>query len=271
MFAVLEGAFLPDARRMNVDGGTLLVVGLLVYLVAGGVKGLIGIGLPTMAVGLSAQLVGAREAIALAIVPMLVANAWQVTRSGDPREVVRRVWRGYRVLVSSMLLSIGVVALLAPAVSVELVTLGLGLVMTLFALVSLWREPPPLPDRFDTGAQLLCGAVSGLLGGITGIWAPPIIVYLGARRLGKDAFVETVGVLLFAGSAVLLAGYLVSGIVSPATAARSLVLILPALAGFALGERLRRQVSGTRFRTLVLGFFLIMGLNLVRRALGGAA
>ena len=248
----------------------LLAVAVPAYLLAGAIKGLIGIGLPTMAIGLTAQFVEAREAIALVLVPMLVANAWQVARSGAPGAVVGRVWRGYRPLLVSMLAAIGLVALVAPRVSPAHVTFALGTVMTLFALASLWREPPALPDRHDRAAQTLTGVLSGAIGGIAGIWAPPIIVYLGARRLAREAFVETVGVLLFGGSLVLIVGYAIAGLLTAETAARSLLLIAPAIAGFAVGERLRRRVPAERFRQLVLGFFLVMGVNLVRRAVSGA-
>jgi len=251
--------------------GEMWLLGALVYLCAGAVKGLLGIGLPTLAVGLMAQFVDAREAIALVIVPMLVANAWQVMRSGDVLALVRRTWKHYRPLVLSMLVVLGVVSLLAPGVSAVAVTGALGLVVTLFAATSLWREPPPLPDRLDAPAQLLAGTSAGIIGGIAGVWAPPIIVYLGARRLEREAFVQTVGVLLFAGALVLCIGYAISGLLPAETAARSLLLIPPAIVGFTIGERFRQRLSGPRFRTLVLGFFLIMGLNLLRRALTGDA
>ena len=255
---------------MTSESIEVLLAVALVYAAAGAIKGLLGLGLPTLAVGLTAQFLDAREAVALVICPMLAANAWQVARSGAPRAVVVGTWRRYRPLAASMLVVIGVVSLLAPQVPGAWVAGTLGVVVTLFAATSLWREPPPLPAHLDVPAQLAAGTVAGVIGGIAGIWAPPIIVYLGTLGLDREAFVETVGVLLFVGCVVLLAGYLANGLLEPATAVRSLWLIPPAIAGFAVGERYRRRLSGPRFRTLVLGFFLIMGLNLVRRALTGA-
>ena len=275
----------------------LFALGALVYALAGAVKGLLGIGLPTLAVGLSAQFLDARVAVAHVVVPMLVANAWQVLRAGaaaaaaggeGAAETVPiraplaatlaaslglgvAVARRYAPLGATMLGAIGTVALLAPRVPATLVTLALGIVTSAFALVSLWRAPPPLPERLDAPAQVLTGAVAGVFGGLAGVWAPPVILYLGARGLDKERFVETVGVLLLGGSLVLLLGYVASGIVTAEVALVSLALIPPALAGFALGERGRRRLSGPRFRALVLGFFLVMGLNLVRRALSGGA
>lgn len=251
------------------DPAALALVAVAVFLAAGSVKGLLGIGLPTMSIGLMAQFVDVREAVSLAIVPMLLANAWQISRGGEPLALARRVLTRYRALTACMLVTIALLTLLAPAVPLFYVTLALGTVMVAFALAALLREPPPLPDRLDARAQWLTGTVAGVFGGLSGVWAPPIIVYLGARRLSPKAFVETVGVLLFVGSLVLFGGYVANGVLDGATTLHSLVLTLPALAGFALGEGLRRRLSADRFRTLILGFFLLMGLNLVRRALTG--
>lgn len=252
------------------DGAwSLVLVAFSIYLVSGAVKGLLGIGLPTMAIGAMAQFVDVRLAVALAIVPMLLANAWQISRGGEPLALSRRVLRRHHALAAGMLLTLAAVAPFATRVPLAGVTLALGIVMVTFAVASLWREPPPLPERLDVPAQWIAGAVAGIFGGLAGVWAPPIIVYLGARRLQPGAFVETVGVLLFVGSVVLCAGYAWSGALDGRTALLSLALTLPAIGGYALGERLRRRVPASAFRRLVLGFFFIMGANLLRRVLSG--
>jgi len=90
-----------------------------------------------------------------------------------------------------MLVSIGCAAFGASRMSTPLVTLILGVSISLFAATSLWREWPILPTRFDRHAQIITGVVCGVLGGLTAVWAPPIVIYLSALRLDKDAFVRT--------------------------------------------------------------------------------
>lgn len=244
---------------------SLLPLALLVYLLAGTVKGTLGIGLPTTAVSLMAQFGDARTAVALAVIPMLVSNAWQVYRTGHVRDTVRRFW----LLGGSMLAGIGLSSQFAVSINSDMLSLILGAAIVLFALLSLWREPPPIAQRFDRLVQLLTGSAAGVMGGIAGIWAPPIIVYLSARRLAPEEFVRVVGLLLASGCVVLAAGYWNAGIITPQIALPSLLLVLPAVAGFAIGERLRGRLSGPVFRRLVLLFFLVMGLNLIRRSFGG--
>lgn len=206
-----------------------------------------------------------REAIALVIVPMVLLNLWQIHRSGD----VLATWRRFRPLALTMCVGIAAVAVLAASVPTDWVTLTLGLSITLFAVNGLVRGVPSLPARLDRPAQVVAGAVAGVMGGLSGVWAPPIVIYLSAIGLDKDAFVRASGLLLLLGSLVLAMGYASNGLLNARQATTGLALVVPALAGFALGERLRSRLAGEGFRRAVLLFFLVMGLNLIRRvALG---
>lgn len=243
---------------------SLVVVAIAVYVIAGFVKGTVGIGLPAAAISLFAQASGdTRLAIALVIVPMVVLNAWQCWRANQVLQVLRR----YRVLCVVMVLSIGVASLGAVHLSTSAVTLFLGLVITLFAATSLWREWPELPRRWDRAAQVVTGLVCGVLGGVSGVWAPPLVVYLSALRVDKEAFVAATGVFLLFGSVVIALSYSANGLLSAKQAGVGALLVMPALLGYWWGERLRERLSGPGFRRALLIVFLLIGLNLVRRAL----
>lgn len=240
----------------------LVVALIVIYFCAGTVKGTFGIGFPTAAISLTATLFDARSAIGYVIIPMCLINAWQIYRSGHLLQVLVRNWP----LVTTMVASIGVFSLLSVDLPLRWLTLLLGVVTVMFALVSLWRKPPQLSDRFDRLVQVITGAVSGAIGGFLGIWAPPIIIYLTSRRVTTDVFVQTTGVLLFIGSFILLLGYSSTGMVNKDNVLISSLLLFPAIAGFTAGEVLRRKIPAERFQKLVLVVFLLLGLNIVRRA-----
>lgn len=235
---------------------------IAIYFIAGAIKGTLGIGFPTAAIALTATILDARSAIAFCVIPMCLINAWQIYRSGHLIEVLEDNWR----MVVAMAVTIAVFSLLSADVPIKWLTLMLGVVTSLFAVLSLWRSPPALPDRFDTIAQYTAGVVSGIFGGLAAIWAPPIIVYLTARRVSTEKFVQTVGVLLFIGSFVLLIGYTSTGIVNSQNAISSTLLLLPAITGFSVGEVLRKKIPNDRFQKLVLMLFLLLGINFIRRA-----
>jgi len=241
----------------------VMLIAIAVYLVAGLIKGTLGIGLPTAGVGLTAQFTDVRTAIALALMPMLITNAWQVYRS---RHDLHRTQRFFPLLVC-MLLSILLFAFAAPNVPISITTLLLGVIVLLFASVSLAKELPQAKPVHDRKLQMSAGITAGFMGGITGIWAPPIAIYMSAARVDKTTFVATVGVLLMSGSAVLCLTYGSVGLLTQGQAIASLLLVAPAIVGYSLGERIRNQLDETLFKKLLLLFFLVMGLNLIRRGL----
>ena len=105
------------------------------------------------------------------------------------------------------------------------------------------------------------------MGGLTAVWAPPLVMYLSARQVHRDEFVRATGLLLFIGSVPLCAGYALTGHLTATLAGQSALMLIPTLAGFTLGERLRRGLSAQRFRMILLMVFLVLGLNLIRRAI----
>jgi uncharacterized protein len=67
------------------------IVMTLTFLLAGLVKGVIGLGLPTVAVGLLGLVMAPAQAAALLIVPSLVTNLWQLAAGPRLRPLVRRL------------------------------------------------------------------------------------------------------------------------------------------------------------------------------------
>lgn len=240
----------------------IVLVMLATYFTAGAIKGTLGIGFPTAAIALSATVYDARTAISLAIIPMCLINAWQIYRSGNVAYVVKTNWR----LLLAMVLFIAIFTVVAADISIFALTLFLGVAISVFAISSLWRTPPVLSDRYKNPAQIITGVVSGIFGGLAGVWAPPIIIYLTSRRVSSTEFVQTVGVLLFIGSTILLGGYVYNGFIHSGNAVFSTLLVLPAIAGFSIGEIMRRKLSNDLFYKIILMFFLVLGLNFIRRA-----
>ena len=105
------------------------------------------------------------------------------------------------------------------------------------------------------------------MGGLTTVWGPPIIMYFIATGLQKDDFIRAAGVIWFVGTLPLFAGFVANGLLNAATGPVSLLMAAPAVLGFWLGERIRQRIDPGPFRTALLWFFLIVGLNLLRRAL----
>lgn len=234
-----------------------------VFLLGGVVKGGIGIGLPTTVIAILSQFVDPRFAIALSIVPIIVANLWQVHREGRWRASLARFWP-FSLTLAVVLFASGRLAALASGDTVMLVT-GAGIV--LFAGTSLIKHPPALSPRWERPAQVVAGALSGVLGGLTGLWAPPMMILLLSLRLEKSEMVASLGMLLFLGGLPLLGSYAAHGLVTMEIFLWSLVMVVPVFIGFSVGEVVRGKLDAQRFQKALLLFFLLIGLNMIRRAL----
>ncbi|MBX2880689.1 MAG: sulfite exporter TauE/SafE family protein [Granulosicoccus sp.] len=241
----------------------LYLSAIVIYFSGGVVKGTLGIGFPTTVVSLLAQVADARTAITVVIIPMVITNLWQVLRSSD---LIRLTFQ-YRTLIICMLVFIALFSQIAVRLPAAMLTAILGVVIVIYATHSLFATPFVLPPAMDRPAQWIAGATAGIMGGLVSVWAPPILLYLRAKGLDREQFVASVGIFLLAGSSVLLLSYLNNGLLGNGMWQFSTLLVIPALIGFAVGELIRRKLSAKRFERLLLWFFLIMGLNLIRRGL----
>ena len=241
----------------------LAAVATAVFLLAGIAKGTLGIGLPTVSVGLLSQVVPPHTSVALVVFPLLVSNLWQVIRTRVGLATLRR----YGILIGCLVVTLWLATFLTARISPTLLIGIIGAAIVVFAVSSLLRRPPELPDRYDRIGQAVTGISAGLLGGLTSIWSPPLVVYLVARRTEKDEFVRAAGVSILLGGIPLAIGFWQAGLLNGETAPLSLWMMVPTLIGFTLGEAIRRRLDADRFRTVILWMFLLMGLNLIRRSL----
>ncbi len=240
----------------------LILYASAVLLIAGMIKGFVGLGLPAIAIALLAFRIETREAVALVIMPMFVSNLWQYLRGPDRLGTVRRHWR--------FALVIGVVVAATVFVSQDApdrVLRGiLGLLVLLFCLLS-WRNlVPVIPAQRMRIFEFLSAFVSGLVGGLTAVWAPVLAAYLSARQLERDDFVQVFGFLVSAGSIGILLTYPSVGFASGVDFLISTWLLVPTLLGFTLGEVVRKRAEPGLFRTIFLIAFAMVGLNLLLRA-----
>ena len=242
-----------------------IIIAIAAFLAAGTVKGTLGIGMPIAAVGLMAQFIEPRLTITLMVFPIMFSNVWQIYRAGKFADSIRKYWLFAVVLVVVLTIT----TFYTGRVSANLLTGFAGIVVILFSLMNLVFKPPPLEARFERPGQIIGGLLAGIMGGLTAIWSPPIMAFLIARNVEKDEFIRATGFLFFVGSLPLCVGFWQNGMLTGPIALVSMGMILPTIAGFSLGEVIRRRLHPERFKAVVLVFFLLMGINLLRKAVTG--
>jgi len=240
---------------------SLLIGAACVALFAGVVKGAVGFGLPTVMVSGLSLMMPAEQAIAGLIGATLVSNGAQALRQG-----VAAAWtsiKAHRKFIFLVMVFIGLAAQIVPFVPGRVLYGLIGSLVLLFGISQLlgWRLKRISP-RMEWGF----GVLTGLIGGVSGIWGPPTVMYLLALNLDKQTMVRIQGVVFGMGAVVLTVAHIGSGILNRDTLPLSLALILPMLVGLSLGFWLQDRLDRDKFLRLTLVVLICAGLVLLQRA-----
>lgn len=231
------------------------------FFLAGIVKGVTGMGLPTVAMGVLGALISPLSAAALLLIPSFVTNLWQLLAGPGFTAILRPLWPMMAMLVIGTFLGAG---LLAGGDSTRS-TMGLGLTLVAYAVYSLCVGPKYVPRSWQAVVSPLVGLATGIVTGATGVFVIPAVPYLQSLGLGRDALVQALG-LSFTVSTIALAlalglhGALPAGSLLP-----SLLAVAPALAGMGIGQRIRRYIRPATFRRGFLVCLLLLGCEMALR------
>jgi uncharacterized protein len=230
----------------------------LTFLIAGIVKGVTGMGLPTVAMGLLGTIMPPVGAASLLILPSMITNVWQLLAGPSFAALAMRLW--------SMMLGIVVGTLVAASLMThgraDWAVLGLGCALMLYAASGLLALQLSISARMERRLSPVIGAVTGLVAGATGVFVMPAVPYLQALGFTKEELIQALG-LSFTVSTIALAIALASGgAFQLANAGASSLAVAPALLGMWAGQRIRQRVSPVTFRRWFFISLFLLGLQL---------
>lgn len=236
-----------------------------VFLTAGFVKGVVGMGLPTVAMGLLAVTMPPAEAAALLLIPSLVTNLWQLFTGPAFGGLCRRLWTMMAGVVLGTVTGAGVLT----GAHAGVASAGLGAALVLYAILGLLRRDFATAARHEALMSPLVGVATGLVTGATGVFVIPAVPYLQSLRLDKEDLVQALGLSFTVSTAALAIGLFRTGALASPTAqlTGSILALLPALAGMFIGQALRRKMSVETFRTVFFVGLLMLGVYLVLEAM----
>jgi uncharacterized membrane protein YfcA len=242
----------------------IVMIGAGTFLLAGLVKGTIGLGLPTVAMGLLGLAVSPAIAAAVLVVPSLVTNAWQMVSGPALAPLLRRLWPMLLGVVAGTLTGSRLFGLAGPGAAA-----ALGAALMAYGIVGLARvHMPPPPAARERWLGPLVGISTGLVTAATGVFVLPAVPYLQSLGLHKDDLVQALGLSFTVSTVALGAGLLQAQILDPVLAGASLAALLPAAAGMGLGQMLRARVSEATFRMTFFAGLLALGAYGLLRGLG---
>jgi hypothetical protein len=166
---------------------------LATFLGAGVVKGVTGMGLPTVAMGLLGAVLSPLTAAAILIIPSFVTNVWQMLVGPDKIRLMRRLWPMMLCIVIGTVLSSRLLVVVDPVWSGR----ALGGALIAYAAYALFMPTISIPVRVEPWLSPIIGIVTGAVTGATGVFVIPAVPYLQSLSLQKDDLVQALGLFVY--------------------------------------------------------------------------
>ncbi|MFT4020875.1 MAG: sulfite exporter TauE/SafE family protein [Acinetobacter sp.] len=243
----------------------MLFLVIVVFTFAGMVKGTIGLGLPTVAMGLLTFMITPFQAASLLIVPSAVTNIWQLFAEGHIWRLLKRFWSLLLGIVVGTLWSFLPTLSDGQGQSSEMM---LGILLVLYGLYGLWVKQLPNLSQYEKWLSPIVGYVGGAVILATGVIIIPVVLYLQALYLKKNDLVQALG-LVFTIATFCLAIFLHQHPVQGASLHPYLawIAVIPALLGMWIGQKIRHRIPEQKFRRIFFIGLLCLGTYMVLQPL----
>lgn len=238
--------------------GILVFIGAVFFL-AGTAKGVIGLGLPTISMGLLAIVLPPVEAAGILVLPSLLTNAWQMVAGPSLRSLARRLWPTMLAVCLGTWAGSG----LMTGAGARYGTALLGGALALYALVGLLSVRFAIAKRSEPLVGPVVGAVTGLITAATGVFVIPAVPYLQAIGLDKEELVQALGLSFTVSTVALAVNVALAGGFNVSMAGSTAVALVLAGAGMMAGQLIRHRLSAHLFRRCFFVGLLLLGLHLV--------
>lgn len=241
------------------DQISTIVLVVCAYLVAGFVKGIVGMGLPTVALGILAAVITPAQAAAILIIPSLATNVWQMVDGPYLWSLLKRLGGMLTGMFVGGWLGMGILT----GANAKPAAIGLGIVLIVYSLMGLTKLKFSVPRHVEIWLGPLVGIATGYVMAATGVFVIPALPYMQAIGLEKEELVQALG-LLFTVSTIALAIVLWDGgAFNLSLGTLSLFAILPAVIGMFVGQRVRKRISQDAFRIVLYLVLMGLGANLL--------
>ncbi len=233
---------------------TVAVVALT-FLVAGFVKGVVGLGLPTISLAALTATLGLHPAMALVLAPSIATNLVQATSGGHGKAVVRRLWPYLIAAAAGIWLGVQILVVSDAALLSKL----LGVMIVVYSLLSLARFRPAVPPSIEAWIAPPLGVVNGVLTGLTGAFVVPSVFYLQGLGMERNFLVQAMGTMFLFSTVCMTLALGGHAFLTVDLALLSSAAVVPAMGGMVVGRRLSQRLSEALFRKLLFAALLILG------------
>jgi len=232
------------------------------FLIAGSVKGLIGLGLPSVSLALLTATLGLKEAMVIMLIPTLCTNILQGAVGGHFSYVVKR----FASLIVTAAIGTWFAAGIMAKSEAALLSGLLGISICAYSGVSLFTPQIRPPGENEKWLSPIVGTFSGFLTGLTGSFIMPGVVYLQAVGMQRDVLIQAMGVIFTAATIALAVSLGGHDLLPLETVIISTGALIPAFVGMGLGRMIRKKISETQFRRVFFIGLFFLGFYIISKA-----
>jgi len=234
-----------------------------VFLLAGFVKGVVGLGLPTVSMGLLAVTMAPSHALAIVIVPAVVTNIWQTFVGSYLRDILRRLWP----LLLGTALGIWLNRGSLTGSYAHYVPIALGVLLVIYAIIGLSKFAFAVAPRNEKWVGGIVGLITGMISAATGVQVIPSMPFLQAIGMEKDEMIQALGVFFTVATVMLSVNLTTSGLLTASTALPGAIAMACSFAGMFIGQAVRTQMPADAFRRWFLIAMIFLGVYLAAAAI----
>jgi uncharacterized protein len=233
------------------------------FLLAGFIKGVIGLGLPTVSMGLLAVTMQPSHALAIVIVPAIVTNIWQTFVGPYLRDIIRRLWPLMVGTVVGIWLNAGM--LTGPYARYG--TIVLGILLVIYAIIGLNKFSFTVARRHEKWIGAVVGVMTGMVSAATGVQVIPSMPFIQAIGMEKDELIQALGVFFTVATLALAFNLTSAGLLSAATALPGAIAMACSFVGMFIGQAVRSRLQPDAFRRWFLIAMIMLGIYLAGSAI----
>ena len=229
---------------------------LVIFTISGIVKGIVGMGLPTISLLLLTLFTNINTAISLIIIPSLATNLFQGFLGKYFKELVREFWGFF--IVSGFFVYLG--TFIFVKVNVQISTLLLSILIILYSFIVLIKKNFSIKNKKSIFLRLTVFSTNGILTGTTGSLIIPGVFYFQSLGFNKEKLIQALGLhfsvlTLFLGLSKSYNNYYLTQDLLFV----SLVSCFFAFSGMYVGSIIRSKIDEKIFKNLFIFSLIILG------------
>jgi len=253
-----------DGWELGVPLDWRIILAVMIVVLAGLAKGITGLGAPIVATPVLALLYDdLATAIAVMIAPTVLTDVMLLARYlPQYRESVR--------LVPFVLVGLGGIIIgtqLLVSIDEVILRIGLGVVITVFVIMSWFNRLPVLSKPTARIAGPFIGLTAGALQGSVGASGPLVTMYLFSLGMSRAAFLFAINAIFLIMDTTQVVALQLVGLYTPGVILLTALASVPLCLGVIVGFRTQRYVSDLRFRQGVLALLTLTAISLLVRSL----